>query len=104
MKIKMRVNKSKNDDSEIKCASCGKNKNQVLNMFDLKIGNIIVQICDECNQDLFSKTLKANVFVNERLKSKRDIAIINKRRRLTKEEKTNGISINEALKEVGDND
>ena len=104
MKIKMRVNKGKNDDSEIKCTSCGKNKNQVLNMFDLKIGNVIVQICDECNQDLFNKTLKANVFVDERLKSKRDITILNRRKRLAKEEKTNGMSINEALKGVDDND
>lgn len=104
MKIKMRENKSKNDDFEIKCTSCGKNKSQVINMFDLKIGNVIVQICDECNQDLFNKTLKASVFVNERLKSKRDITILNRRKRFAKEEKINSMSINEALKEVDDND
>lgn len=37
-------------------------------------------LCDYCNDQLLHKTLKASCNVNGKLKSKEDLAVINKRR------------------------
>ncbi len=76
MAIKMRTNNNK----DAFCCECGNAQNKVLNMFDLCIGGMIFTICDECNGKIFSKCLNAECMVNGRLKSQKDIAIINKRR------------------------
>lgn len=76
MAIKMRNNNNEN----AVCCDCGNPQKKVLNMFDLCIGGTIFTICDECNEKLFKKCLSASCMVNGRLKSKEDLAIINKRR------------------------
>lgn len=76
MAIKMRNNTSK----DAICCECGETQNEVLNMFDLCIGGKIFTICDECNDKLFKKCLSAEVMRNGRVKSQKDIAIINKRK------------------------
>ena len=76
MAIKMR----NNTDKEAICCECGNAQDKVLNMFDLCIGDTKFTICDACNEKIFYKCLKANVMVNERLKSPKDMAIISKRR------------------------
>lgn len=73
--IKMRICK---DDLKI-CNICLKTKNESLEIFDLAMGNIILSICDECNGKLLAKTLRANVQLNERLKTQRDMKIIKRR-------------------------
>ena len=75
--IKMRVNK--NEDAI--CDICHKSRNQV---FDLSINNHITTLCDLCNDNLFSKTLKANCYVNSRLKDKHDIKIIQNRNKASR--------------------
>lgn len=71
--IKMRVSKSN------KCSCCGEKRQNSLEIFDICLGETIVTICDLCNEELLSKTLKANCSVNERVKSKNEMAIIRNR-------------------------
>ena len=75
MAIKMR----NNTKSDAVCCNCNQSQNQVLNMFDLCIGEEIFTICDVCNEKIFKKCLSAEVMKNGRLKSERDLAIIRKR-------------------------
>ena len=78
--IKMRVNKKE----DAICDICHKSRNQVLDMFDLSINNHITTLCDLCNDNLFSKTLKANCYVNNRLKDKHDMKIIQNRNKASR--------------------
>ena len=77
MAIKMR----NNNDKDAICCECGESQNQVLNMFDLCIGGILITICDVCNEKILNKCLSAECMKNGRIKQKRDIAIINRRKR-----------------------
>ena len=63
------------------CCECGQPRKKVLDMFDIQIGGEVFTICDLCNEALFYKTLKASCNVNGRVKTKEDIAIINRRGR-----------------------
>lgn len=76
-KIKMRINKSDNPV----CKVCGHTRKNSLEFFDIAFTDKhIITICDSCNEALFDKTLKATVSVNAKLKSNKDIAIIQNRR------------------------
>ena len=76
-KIKMRTNKS---DNPI-CKVCGHTRKNSLELFDIAFTpKHIITICDACVDDLFNKTLKANCQVNAKLKSQKDLAIIQNRR------------------------
>lgn len=77
MAIKMRNNKNVNSI----CCECGKHRKDVLDMFDLCIGDAIFTICDSCNEKVFYKCLSAECYKNGRVKSQHDIAIINRRKR-----------------------
>ena len=95
MAIKMRINV--NPDSV--CCECGETRNQVLDMFDVRVGGNTFTICDACNEALFTKTLKAECYKNGRTKSSHDMAIIRKRAQ------RNGYSyITKAMKEFKEND
>ena len=76
MAIKMR----NNSKSNAICCECGERQDKVLNMFDLCVGGSIFTICDACNEKLLSKCLSAEVMKNGRVKSKRDMAIVRKRK------------------------
>lgn len=78
--VKMRVSK----DNYKTCICCGADKEHSLEMFDIcfsnnKSGGIIVTLCDRCNDDLLTKSVRAACLVNHRVKSKRDMQIINER-------------------------
>lgn len=77
MAIRMRNNK----ELDSVCCECKLPRNKVLDMYDLCIGGNIFTICDECNEALFYKTLRAECNKNARVKSNHDIAIINERKR-----------------------
>ena len=62
------------------CCECGESQKQVMNMFDLCIAGNIFTICDLCNEKLFNKCLNAECIKNGRVKSQRDIKIINERK------------------------
>lgn len=93
-RIKMRV--SKNDYC---CSSCNARRKESLEMFDVCIGNVILTLCDECNDELFRKTLKASCIVNGKLKSADDMKVINNRKRNTKIKGGLNVSVNDVLKE-----
>lgn len=73
--IKMR----NNTDANSNCCNCGESFKEVLNMFDLCIGDNVFTICDRCNNQILMKCLRAECMKNERTKSSRDMAIIRKR-------------------------
>lgn len=76
-KIKMRTNKSENPI----CKVCGHTRKNSIEFFDIAFTpKHIITVCDACNDDLFSKVLKANVQVNAKLKSQKDLAVIQNRR------------------------
>ena len=93
-RIKMRV--SKNDCC---CSSCNAKRKESLEMFDVCIGNVILTLCDECNDELFRKTLKASCIVNGKLKSAEDMKIINNRKRMLRIKGELDVSVNDVLKE-----
>lgn len=90
----MRV--SKNDCC---CSSCNAKRKESLEMFDVCIGNVLLTLCDECNDELFRKTLKASCIVNGKLKSAEDMKIINNRKRMLKIKEGLNVSVNDVLKE-----
>lgn len=75
MAIRMR----NNTDPEAKCCNCGERQADVLNMFDLGVGNLVLPVCDVCNNQILVKALRAECMKNGRTKSQRDMAIIRKR-------------------------
>lgn len=80
MAIKMRVSK---DESAV-CASCGATIQQALDIFDVKIGNEIIHLCDECMDVLMTKSLTAVCYTNGRVKQPNEIRKINDRSRRRK--------------------
>ena len=76
MAIKMR----NNTKEDARCCECGDAQEDVLNMFDLLIGDKMFTICDACNDKLFFKSLRASVMRDGRVKSPRDLAIIRRRK------------------------
>lgn len=75
MAIKMRNNK----DLDTVCCECGDHRSEVLDMFDLRIGGYIFTICDQCNEEILHKTLKAECAKNARVKTQEDMRVIRKR-------------------------
>ena len=75
MAIKMRNNK----DPDSVCCSCGDARKDTLEMFDLLIGETMVTICDVCNEQILSKTLKGEVNKNGRVKTPQDMKVMRKR-------------------------
>ena len=69
--IKMRVNR----DKESICFNCCTTWKNTPEMYDLAIGkenHIILPLCQKCIRELFTKTLKADVKYNAKLKSDED--------------------------------
>lgn len=73
--VKMRVSKDRNE----KCICCNKGIEQSLEIFNICFGDVIVTICDRCNEDLLTKSVRASCLVNHRVKSKRDMQVIQER-------------------------
>ena len=92
-KVKMRINKEQN----VCCMACNATRKNSLDMYDICIGSTILTICDECNDQLFSKTLKAQLHTQTRLKTKKDISILNARA-IKNSPKEKHLSINEAMR------
>lgn len=99
MAIKMRISKAQ----DATCFECGDPREKVLEMYDICVGGMIITICDKCNEQLFTKALKANCSLNAKLKSKRDLSIIRSRSNKKDLMKSN-VSINEAMKDVDGED
>lgn len=74
MSIKMRHSKG-----NATCCSCGMKSDNALGMYDIKIGDHVLTICDVCNGELLSKSLSAEVEKNSRTKTGHDMAVIRQR-------------------------
>lgn len=72
--IKMRVNNNK----ETVCSNCGKKYNYTKEMYDVMIFGQVKHLCYGCVDMLFRKTLSAQIKYQSRVKSKEDIARINR--------------------------
>lgn len=75
MAIKMRVN----TERENVCDSCNEDRQDVLDLFDVRIGNTTFVLCDDCVEQLFGKCLKAITYTQGRVKTPHDLAIRNAR-------------------------
>lgn len=95
--INMRVSK----DRDCPCNSCGKNAEESVEMFDMKVqipkqNAIILHFCDKCISEMFDKTLKARCLVDAMVKTPKQMHIINGRRRvemIKREKERNGKKI-----------
>lgn len=76
MAIKMR----NNTQEDAVCYECGEEQKNVLNMYDMCIGDTIFTFCDECNEKILDKCLKAVCERNHRTKTPRDMAVIRRRK------------------------
>ena len=77
MGIKMRQNKNQH----VSCKVCGNKLEESLGMFDIAFTDKhIITICDRCNNQLLSKSLKASCLIDSKIKSKKDQDIIARRK------------------------
>lgn len=75
-KVKMRICK----DEEAVCKVCGTPRSKSLEIYEIAFTDKqIIRICDECNEQLFSKVLKASSMLNHRVKSNAELRIIRQR-------------------------
>lgn len=78
--IRVKILKDKFKYQDKVCSCCGKSIKNCLDMylfvFD-KEKKRKLYICDECNEQLFFKTLKASVYTSTRLKDKSEIKYCN---------------------------
>lgn len=79
-KVLMRV--SKNPDAV--CTVCGNGMNLSVDMFDIKLGNAMVHVCDKCMEQLATKCISAVSYSNGRTKQMNEIKKKNKRIRMAK--------------------
>ncbi|MBR6605156.1 MAG: hypothetical protein IKK92_04705 [Prevotella sp.] len=68
-----------NKDPNSVCDSCGDERKNTLEMFDLCIGTTIVTICDVCNEQILKKTLAGECNKNARIKTPQDMKVMRKR-------------------------
>ena len=79
--VKARINKN----ADCICDSCGKDRDNVLDMYDILFVHpktshkIKLTLCDECNEELLNKTLKCSCYTNHRTKSQKDLKVSNAR-------------------------
>lgn len=96
--IKMRIN----NDRESHCFNCNALWKNTSEMYDLRIGYNKIRtlpLCKKCVDALCTKTLKASVIYNAKLKSKEDQKRIMRERSLEEEEnEQEHLSINKAMK------
>lgn len=96
-KIKMRENKN----PEEFCSLCNTSWKNTKIMYDIKMNDEIFHLCYKCSEELFHKLLKASSIYNGRLKTKEDMARINRENRI--EDKNFGsMKVSEALKGIKD--
>lgn len=86
--INMRISK----DSEPICSACGNGKQSSVEIFDVRIapsktGATVFRLCDKCISEMFDKTLKARCMVDGMVKSSKQMAVINGRKRTEMKER-----------------
>ena len=88
--INMRLTK----DSCPICSACGNGKDLSVEIFDVRLapaksGVIMFRLCDKCISEMFDKTLKARCMVDGMVKSSKQIAVINGRKRAEMKKREN---------------
>ena len=82
MAIKMRISK----DQYGVCSACGNDRSNSVEMFDVRLapaktGSTIFRLCDKCISEMFDKSLKCRCMVDGMVKSQKQMAVINGRKR-----------------------
>lgn len=77
MAIKMRLRKVK----DACCDACGCKPENMLDLFDVMIGDTVLKVCDDCMEVLLNKSLKAKCYTQGRVKQQSEMRIINARAR-----------------------
>ena len=78
--IKIKILKDKYNHQAESCICCKRSMKDVLDMYIIQFGRkngVQITICDECNEKLFFKTLRASVYTSTRLKDKSEIRFCN---------------------------
>ena len=73
MQIKMRVAK----DKDAECCSCGNDRANSLEMYEMMIGKNLIVVCDRCMDEILRKCCRASVQYSERPKDNKEINRIN---------------------------
>lgn len=95
--IRMRENKN----SEEFCSLCNTSWKNTRVMHDIKMNDEIFHLCHKCSNELFQKLLKASSMYDGRLKTKEDMARINRENR-TENKDFGSMKVSEALKGIKD--
>lgn len=69
-----------NYDSQSVCSNCGMKYKNTKEMYDIKLFGKVNQICYDCVDKLFHKTLNAQVKYQAKIKTKEDMARISRNR------------------------
>lgn len=76
MAIRMRINK----DPDSVCKVCGENRDNSVEMFDIKFTDKAqITICDLCMDDLGTKTIHMVCHTNHKVKTAKDMRVIRRR-------------------------
>lgn len=75
-RIKMRVN---NEGSDVRCQCCNRTRQESLEMFDLMVAGQYFRLCDMCNSELLTHTIRASCAVDKKIKSAHDMEVIRSR-------------------------
>ena len=78
-RIKMRINY----DSDSVCENCGRSYKNTKEMYDMMFCGNKYTICFECVDELFQKTLSATCKYNGKVKSKEDLARIERSKQVS---------------------
>lgn len=85
------------------CTSCGASWEESVDMYEYRIGKQSGVLCDVCLKEMFSKSLKVTTIIDGEKKDRRQLAV--KQMRASKKMKpSNMMSLNEALRGIGDSD
>lgn len=75
--VRMRTNR----DNGAVCCECGNGQTRSLEMFDIMLAGHVFTLCDNCNEKLLQKTLRADCNVKCKVKKPHDMEIIRKRQK-----------------------
>lgn len=100
----MPVNFRKARDNKVKCSGCGADYSESVAMYEYRIGKQSGVLCDLCLKELFNKTLKVTCMIDKERKDQRQVRVMNLRGQRMHPKDPKMMSINEALKDIDDNE
>lgn len=98
----MPVNFRKAKATNLKCTSCGADYAHSIMMVEYRIGSQHGVLCDLCAKELFNKTLSVTCMIDKEPKDSRQTQVKNLRGQARSNLSKGMMTINEALREVKD--